>query len=112
VLTRTKIEQLLRENLPDLSTKYGIRKIGLFGSFVNGEPNEKSDIDLVVEFEHPIGLRFIGLVEYLEHLLGRKVDLLTPAGIQGIVSREWLRILQRALFMSERANYRVQSHVL
>ncbi len=84
MLTRTKIEQQLRENYPYLSMHYGVRKIGLFGSFVKGEPNETSDIDLVVEFERPIGLRFIELADYLEHLLGRRVDLLTPAGIQTI----------------------------
>lgn len=84
MLTRTKIEQQLRENYPYLSRHYGVRKIGLFGSFVKGEPNETSDIDLVVEFERPIGLRFIELADYLEHLLGRRVDLLTPAGIQTI----------------------------
>lgn len=82
--TRTTIEQLLQDNLPDLTVEYGVRRIGLFGSFVNGEPSAKSDVDLVVEFERPIGFRFIELAEYLEHLLGRRVDLLTPAGIQAI----------------------------
>lgn len=84
MLTRTKVEQLLRDDFPDLSAKYGVRKIGLFGSFVNGEPSAKSDVDIVVEFERPIGFRFIELPEDLEHLLGRRVDLLTPAGIRGI----------------------------
>lgn len=84
MLPRTKVEQLLRSNLPDLSAKYGVRKIGLFGSFVKGEPSETSDVDLVMEFERPIGLQFIELAEYLKYLLGRRVDLLTPAGIQAI----------------------------
>ncbi len=84
MLTREKIVQLLRENYPYLAAEYGIRKIGLFGSFIKGQPGETSDIDLVVEFERPIGFRFIEFAEYLEHLLGRKVDVLTPAGIQGI----------------------------
>jgi predicted nucleotidyltransferase len=39
---------------------------------------------VIVEFERPIGFRFIEFAEYLEHLLGRKVDVLTPAGVQGI----------------------------
>jgi hypothetical protein len=38
----------------------------------------------VVEFQKPIGFKFVELAEYLESLLGRKVDVLTPAGIQGI----------------------------
>jgi len=41
-------------------------------------------VDIIVEFEHPIGFKFFELVEYLEQLLGRKVDVLTPAGLQGI----------------------------
>ena len=61
--------------------------MGLFGSFAKGHPGEQSDIDIVVEFERPIGLRFIELVEYLETLLGRKVDVLTPIGIQSIRRR-------------------------
>jgi predicted nucleotidyltransferase len=58
----------------------------LFGSYAKGVPTEASDIDLVVEFERPLGFKFIELTEYLEQLLGQKVDILTPAGIQGIRS--------------------------
>lgn len=84
MLTREKIIELLQQNQPYLSTEYGVRKIGLFGSYAKGQPHEASDIDVVVEFERPIGFRFMEFAEYLEHLLGRKVDVLTPAGIQGI----------------------------
>lgn len=56
----------------------------MFGSFAKGDFAETSDVDLVIEFDQPIGLRFIELVEQLEQLLGRKVDVLTPAGINGI----------------------------
>ncbi len=73
---------------PYLAAEYGIRKVGIFGSYAKGIPDEASDVDIVVEFERPIGFKFIELVEYLEHLLGRRVDVLTPAGLQGIrVSR-------------------------
>lgn len=84
MLTKEYVVELLREKSAYLSSEFGIRKIGLFGSFAAGQPGELSDIDLFVEFERPIGLRFIELVEYLEKLLGRKVDILTPAGVQGI----------------------------
>ena len=56
----------------------------MFGSFAKGDFAETSDVDLVIEFDQPIGLRFSELVEQLEQLLGRKVDVLTPAGINGI----------------------------
>ena len=84
MLTKEKIIELLQQNRTYLYTAYGVRRIGLFGSYAKGQPDETSDIDVVVEFERPIGFRFIEFAEYLEHLLGRKVDVLTPAGIQGI----------------------------
>jgi predicted nucleotidyltransferase len=56
----------------------------LFGSYLKGQPDETSDIDIIVEFERPIGFRFFELADYLEDLLGRRVDVLTPAGIQNI----------------------------
>jgi predicted nucleotidyltransferase len=84
MLTREKIVNLLREKHPYLAAEFGVSKIGLFGSYVKGQSNEISDIDIVVEFERPLGFRFFELVDYLEALLGRKVDILTPAGIQNI----------------------------
>ncbi|MGC8880082.1 MAG: nucleotidyltransferase family protein [Anaerolineae bacterium] len=83
-MNREKILALLRQHYPYLAAEYGVKRIGLFGSYAQGQPGEESDIDLVVEFERPIGLRFVELAEYLEQLLGRKVDLLTPTGIRGI----------------------------
>jgi predicted nucleotidyltransferase len=84
MLTREKILGLLQANHPFLAREFGVSKIGLFGSFAKGQSDETSDVDIVVEFDRPIGFRFVDLVEYLEGLLGRKVEVLTPAGIQGI----------------------------
>lgn len=84
MLTGEKIVEILREYYPYLVAEFGVKRMGLFGSYVKGQPNEASDIDVLVEFDRPIGFKFIGFAEYLESLLGRKVDVLTPAGIQGI----------------------------
>jgi predicted nucleotidyltransferase len=84
MLTQKEIKDLLGEKYPYLASEYGVKRIGLFGSYAKDVPHEASDIDIVVEFRHPIGFRFIELAEYLENLLGKKVDVLTPAGIQGI----------------------------
>ncbi len=84
MLTGEQIIKVLREKYPYLAAKYGVKRIGIFGSYAKGMFDEASDVDLIVEFERPIGLKFIELVEDLEHLLGRKVDVLTPAGLQGI----------------------------
>ena len=84
MLTKERVTSILREKYPYLASEYGVKRIGLFGSYAQGMPNEASDIDVVVEFERPIGFRFIEFSEYLESILGRKVDVLTHAGIQGI----------------------------
>ncbi len=84
MLTQEKIKALLREKYPYLASEYGVKSMGLFGSYAKGIPHEASDIDLVIEFERPLGFRFIEFTEYLEHLLGKKVEVLTPAGIQTI----------------------------
>jgi predicted nucleotidyltransferase len=84
MLTKEAITKVLRESYPHLAVEYGVKRIGLFGSYVKDIPTEASDVDLVVEFERPLGFKFIELSEYLERLLGQEVDILTPAGIQGI----------------------------
>ncbi len=77
-------QDILRAAQPHLATEYGVRRIGLFGSYGKGTSNEDSDVDILVEFDHPLGFRFIEFAEYLESLLGRKVDILTPAGLESI----------------------------
>jgi predicted nucleotidyltransferase len=84
MLAKEKVLKLLREDYPLLATQYGVKKMGIFGSYAKGVPEETSDVDIIIEFERPIGFKFIELVEHLEQLLGRKVDVLTPAGLQGI----------------------------
>ena len=83
-MSKEKVAELLREGYPYLMSEFGVKRIGLFGSYAKGTPDETSDVDVVVEFARPIGLRFVEFAEYLESLLGRKVDVLTPAGVQGI----------------------------
>jgi len=57
----------------------GVKRLGLFGSFVRGEQSADSDIDILVEFEtgQKTFDRFITLGFSLEELLGRRVDLIT-----------------------------------
>lgn len=86
MLTRDRVIELLRESQDYLRDEFGVSKIGLFGSVARDQSGELSDVDLVVEFSRPIGFRFMDLADYLEDLLGRKVDLLTSAGIEAIRS--------------------------
>lgn len=84
MLTQEQILSLLRQNKAYLCREYGVKTIGIFGSYAKGCATEESDVDVLVEFERPIGFRFVEFAEYLEKLLGRHVDVLTPAGVQGI----------------------------
>ena len=79
-----EIIEKLESHYPYLSSEYGIKRIGVFGSVAKQSEREESDIDLIVEFDRPIGLKFMSLVEYMEKLLGRKVDILTKDGIRNI----------------------------
>ena len=84
MLTKKRITEILRKESPFLASEYGVRRIGLFGSYAKGLSTETSDIDLLVEFGRPIGFRFVEFAEYIESLLGKPVEVLTPAGLQAI----------------------------
>ena len=82
-ITSKEIMSLLRKH-NDVLKKYGVKKIGLFGSYIKGEQKKYSDIDFIVEFEKADFDNFMDLVFYLENLFGRKVDILTPEGVKSI----------------------------
>ena len=84
MLTRQQITDILRQKSTYLAVTYGVKRIGLFGSYAKDLSDKQSDIDLVAEFDRPIGLKFVEFTEYLEYLFGIPVDVITPAGIQGI----------------------------
>lgn len=83
-------------SLVEICRRYGVKELSLFGSAAREEMGPESDIDILVEFEPGlrIGLvRFELLVEELERLAGRKVDLVTKRGL-----KPWVRpsVLQDA----------------
>jgi len=82
-LTKDEILDTIRKHR-DILSKYKVREIGLFGSFVRGEQEDRSDIDLIVDFEEPSIENFMGLCSFLENLFGKKVEILTPAGVDSI----------------------------
>jgi predicted nucleotidyltransferase len=73
-----EVKSTLTKQKQELLQKYGVKQIGIFGSYVRGEQKKQSDVDLLVEFEEASDLTFldfIGLENYLSTLLGVKVDL-------------------------------------
>jgi predicted nucleotidyltransferase len=78
VETKEEVFTVLRQNGAQLR-RFGVGRLSVFGSFARGEPNEESDVDILVEFEpgRKSFDNFMGLADFLEELFGRKVDLLT-----------------------------------
>jgi predicted nucleotidyltransferase len=79
--TLEEIKKILREHKEELKRKFGVKEIGIFGSYVRNEQTEVSDIDILVDFEKPIGWEIVDLKEYLEKILGIKVDLVPKGGV-------------------------------
>jgi predicted nucleotidyltransferase len=76
------IEEKLREYKPILEHQYCVKKIGVFGSYARNEQKDNSDIDIIVEFHRPVGFQFINLKFFLEEILNKKVDLVTPNALK------------------------------
>ena len=78
-----EIKKVLNEQKPYLKREYGIKSIGVFGSYIREEQKSTSDIDILVDFNKIPGLfKFIELEEYLTSLLDKKVDLVSRGGLK------------------------------
>jgi hypothetical protein len=82
MLTKNYILSKLTDLKPTLYKDYSVKEIGLFGSFSDESFSENSDIDLLVEFEKPIGWKYFSLEIYLESIFGRKIDLVTKNALK------------------------------
>ncbi len=73
----------LKKNKTFIKEKFGVKKIGVFGSVARGEAKKGSDVDVLVEFEKDKKNfdNFMDLSFFLEDLFGRKVDLITTSGL-------------------------------
>jgi predicted nucleotidyltransferase len=76
-----EITDLIKSHANDIKTRFSVKRIGIFGSFVRGEQKDSSDVDILVEFEKPTFKNFMNLSFYLEDLLGRELDLVTVKGL-------------------------------
>lgn len=80
-LTEQKILDLLQANEAHIKA-FGVRSLGLFGSFAHGDNTESSDLDLVVEFDKKTFDAYMDLKLFLEGLFGRPVDLVLADAIK------------------------------
>lgn len=83
-----EIKKLLKGSKPILRERFMVKEIGIFGSLVRGEEKKTSDVDILVEFYKPIGFfKFLELEEYLEEIVGRKVDLVSKKALKPRIGR-------------------------
>jgi len=86
------LRKKLHQQLPLLSERYQVKTLAVFGSYVHGDENAASDLDLLVTFEQAPGLlKFIELENYLTDLLGLKVDLVMPSALKPRIGKRILR---------------------
>ena len=81
ILNKHLIKQTLLENRETLR-KYGVKRIGLFGSYARETATPESDIDFLVELERLTFRDYMGLAVFLEDLFQKDVDLVTPTSIK------------------------------
>jgi uncharacterized protein len=82
MLTKESIVRELRKRRRELASRFGVKRIGLFGSYVRGEAVEASDIDFLVEFDTPTFDHYMDLKFFLEELFGVSVDLVSSDAVK------------------------------
>ncbi len=85
-LTFEEILEIIRNHKKELRERFAVKRIGVFGSFVKGTATKGSDVDFFVEFriEELTFDKFLALIDFLEALTGRKVDIITRDGLKTI----------------------------
>jgi len=81
-MRRDDVIEALGKHMPEIRG-FGVSRLGVFGSLARGEERPDSDVDILVEFDQPVGLfAFVRLQRYLEEIIGRPVDLCTPGALR------------------------------
>ena len=96
-MNRTQILAVLAESQQEIATRYGVKRLALFGSAARDELGASSDVDVLVEFTGPAKFAaYMDLKFYLEDLLGRPVDLVTDKALRQelrpYVEKEMMRV--------------------
>lgn len=87
-----EIKKKIQPNLPMMREKYHVKQLGIFGSYARGDQNEQSDLDILVDFDAPVGLfDFIRLENYLSEIVEKKVDLVTRRALKPIIRADVLK---------------------
>ncbi len=86
-----EIKEILSQSKQIVQKKYKVKEMGIFGSYVRGEQNEASDVDVLIDFEQaPSLLKFIELENYLSDTIGVKVDLVMKRALKPRIGKNIL----------------------
>lgn len=90
--------QVIKDHRPEISARFGVERLGVFGSASRGEDSPSSDVDILVGFEEGQKTfdNYMELKFYLEALLGREVDLVTLESIHPLMKE---RVLEEAVYV-------------
>jgi predicted nucleotidyltransferase len=83
LITKGQILNSLQQALPTLPKKYGLSSIALFASYSRNDHTAESDVNLIVDFDKPVGIEFLDLADELECILNAKVHLITKITLRG-----------------------------
>ena len=88
-----RIKEILKKHEKELREKYGVKEMGIFGSYVRGEAKKESDLDILVEFKADAKISLLDFVELencLSDLLGVKVDLVEKSALKSRIGKHIL----------------------
>ncbi|MCK9274576.1 MAG: nucleotidyltransferase family protein [Syntrophales bacterium] len=90
-MEKKEIIEIIKHNKKELSSRYGVKKLGLFGSYVKDRQRKRSDIDLLVTFDRDIDLfEFVDLRDYLEKRFHAKIDLVMESALKPKIGKHIL----------------------
>jgi predicted nucleotidyltransferase len=90
-MEKKEVVDIIRSIKTEMESRYGVQRLGLFGSYVKERQRKKSDIDILVTFSRDIDLfDFLDLREYLEGKLHSKVDLVMESALKPAIGKHIL----------------------
>ena len=87
-----KIKKTLKQNKQTLRQEFNVKELGIFGSYVRGEQNKNSDVDILVDFSQTPGLfDYMKVENRLSVILHKKVDLVMKGALRPRIGRNIMR---------------------
>lgn len=102
-MKKQELKEKIREAIEQSTFKDDIQKVSLFGSYAYGEPNENSDVDLLIEFTPTASFgmfKYASIHNYFEDCLHKKVDIATPTALSKYIKKE---VLENAEFVYKKS---------